>query len=91
MTTILAALVVVTLMVFSPSHQVKKIMQLTDISYSFKITLLILGVTYLIISWVGENYLFQKLARGFGLAKLAITKESKKRKEYKVIMERMKA
>ena len=91
MSTILGALVVVSYMAFSPSHQVKKVMQLTNISSSFKVTLLILGVTYLIISWIGENYLFQKLARGFGLAKLAITKESKKRKEYKVILERMKS
>ncbi|KAI1462204.1 hypothetical protein F4805DRAFT_409700 [Annulohypoxylon moriforme] len=90
MTTILAALVVVAYMAFSPTHQIKKIMQLTDISSSFKITLLVLGVIYLIVSWIGENYVFQKLARGFGLAKLAITKESKKRKEYKVILERMK-
>lgn len=91
MTTILAALALVTYMDFAPTRRIKKFMQLTTISPSFKVTLLVLGVIYLILAWIGENYLFQRLARGFGRAKLAITKKAKKRKEYKIILERMKA
>ncbi|KAI0840195.1 hypothetical protein F5Y06DRAFT_263921 [Hypoxylon sp. FL0890] len=91
MTTILAALVLTLYMVFIPAHRVKKLMQLTNIGSSFKITLLVLGIIYLVLAWIGENYIFQKLARWIGLAKLGVTKRAKKRKEYKVILERMKA
>lgn len=91
MTTILAALGLTLYMVFVPAHRIKKLMQLTNISSSFKLTLLTLGIIYLVIAWIGENYFFQRLARWLGLAKLAITKKAKKRKEYKVILERMKA
>lgn len=90
MITILAALALNLYMVFVPAHGFRKFMQLTNISSSFKVTLLVLGVTYLVVAWIGENYVFQKLARGLGQAKLAITKQPKKRKEYKVILERMK-
>ncbi|KAI1138954.1 hypothetical protein F5Y05DRAFT_383131 [Hypoxylon sp. FL0543] len=90
MTTILTALALTLYMVFVPAHRVKKLMQLTKISSSFKITLLTLGIVYLVIAWIGENYVFQKVARWLGLAKLAVTKKAKKRKEYKIILERMK-
>ncbi|OTA61144.1 hypothetical protein K449DRAFT_383211 [Hypoxylon sp. EC38] len=91
MATILTALGLTLYMVFIPAHRIKKLMQLTNISSSFKFTLLTLGIIYLVIAWIGENYLFQRLARWFGLAKLAATKKAKKRKEYKIILERMKA
>ncbi|KAI0167063.1 hypothetical protein GGR52DRAFT_556774 [Hypoxylon sp. FL1284] len=89
MATILGALVLNLYMVFAPAHGFRKFMQLTKISSSFKVTLLVLGMTYLIVAWIGENYIFQRLARGLGRAKLAIAKQPKKRKEYKVILERM--
>ncbi|KAI2623275.1 hypothetical protein GGR54DRAFT_597429 [Hypoxylon sp. NC1633] len=91
MTTILAALALTAYMVFAPAHRITKLMQLTSISPSFKTTLVLLGVVYLVAAWLGEHYVFQRLARGFGLAKLAVTKKAKKRKEYKVILERMNA
>ncbi|XXH00267.1 D-3-phosphoglycerate dehydrogenase 2 [Hypoxylon texense] len=91
MITIFATLALNLYMVFIPAHGFRKFMQLTKISSSFKVTLLVLGVTYLILAWVGENLVFQKLAKGLGLAKLAITKQPKKRKEYKLILERMNA
>ncbi|KAI1377354.1 hypothetical protein F4677DRAFT_416128 [Hypoxylon crocopeplum] len=91
MTTIFTALALTAYMVFVPAHGFRKFMQLTNISPSFKVTLLVLGVVYLVVAWVGENYLFQRLARAFGHAKLAVTKQAKKRKEYKVILERMNA
>ncbi|KAI0379960.1 hypothetical protein F5Y04DRAFT_282429 [Hypomontagnella monticulosa] len=91
MTTILTALALIIYMVFAPAHWLKKFMQLTDISPSFKVTLLVLAVVYLTAAWIGEHYIFQKIARGFGQARLAVTKQDKKRKEYKVILERTKA
>ncbi|KAL7625454.1 hypothetical protein AAE478_004674 [Parahypoxylon ruwenzoriense] len=90
MTTIFVALVLTAYMVFAPAHRIEKFMQLTNISSSFKATLIVLGVVYLIAAWLGENYVFQGFARRLGRAKLAITKKAKKRKEYKVILERMK-
>ncbi|KAI0540963.1 hypothetical protein GGR58DRAFT_458516 [Xylaria digitata] len=91
MTTILLALAIVLYMVFTPAHWLRKIMQLTRISASFKLTLLALGVVYLVLSWIGENYVFQPLARAFGNAKHSLTKTTKQRKEYKIIKERMRS
>ncbi|KAI0977328.1 hypothetical protein F4678DRAFT_468531 [Xylaria arbuscula] len=88
-TTILLALAIVLYMVFTPAHWLRKLMQLTRISTSFKVTLLVLGLVYLVLAWIGENYLFQPLARGFGKAKHSITKTAKQRKEYKVINDGM--
>ncbi|KAI1075240.1 hypothetical protein F5B20DRAFT_560528 [Whalleya microplaca] len=89
MATIFMALALTMYMVFIPAHSIKKLMQLTNISESFKATLLVLGLAYLLVAWVMEDYVFQRLARGIGLAKRAITKTTKKRKEYKIILERM--
>ncbi|CAJ2507776.1 Uu.00g089620.m01.CDS01 [Anthostomella pinea] len=89
MGTILAALVLTAYMVFTPARGVRKLMQLTRISTSYKTTLLVLGVVYLVVAWTAENYVFQRLARGVGRAKLALSKKAKVRKEYKVIAERM--
>ncbi|KAI1367396.1 hypothetical protein F5Y08DRAFT_298411 [Xylaria arbuscula] len=89
MTTIVLALAIVLYMVFTPAHWLRKLMQLTRISSSFKLTLLVLGIVYLVLAWIGENYIFQPLARAFGKAKQSITKKSKQRKEYKIINERM--
>ncbi|TGJ86477.1 hypothetical protein E0Z10_g2299 [Xylaria hypoxylon] len=89
MTTILLALAIVLYMVFTPAHWLRKLMQLTHISASFKVTLLALGVVYLVLAWIGENYVFQPLARAFGNAKQSLTKTTKQRKEYKIIHERM--
>ncbi|KAF3002795.1 hypothetical protein E8E14_001829 [Neopestalotiopsis sp. 37M] len=87
--TIIAALAINTYMVLAPSHGIKHLMQLTDISPSFKVTLLVLGLAYFVLSWTAELYVFQGLARWIGKAKLRIMKTPKQRKEYKVIAERM--
>ncbi|TRX95337.1 hypothetical protein FHL15_003668 [Xylaria flabelliformis] len=89
MTTIVLALAIVTYMVFAPAHWLRKLMQLTRISASFKVTLLVLGVVFLILAWIGENYVFQPLARAIGRTKHSLTKTTKQRKEYKIISERM--
>ncbi|KAI1754422.1 hypothetical protein F4782DRAFT_29552 [Xylaria castorea] len=89
MTTIVLALAIVMYMVFTPAHWLRKLMQLTRISASFKVTLLVLGVVFLILAWIGENYVFQPLARAIGKMKHSLTKTTKQRKEYKIISERM--
>ncbi|KAK6075912.1 p-type ATPase [Seiridium cupressi] len=87
--TIVAALAINTYMVLTPTHGIKHLMQLTNISPSFKLVLVVLGIAYFVLSWTAENYLFQRLARWVGKAKLIVSKTPKQRKEYKVIAERM--
>jgi cation-transporting P-type ATPase 13A2 len=88
-TTIAVGLAISVYMTTTPSRWVRKLMQLTHMSSSFKTTILALGLAYLIVAWVSENYVFQRLARLAGRAKLAATGRAKIRKEYKLIAERM--
>lgn len=88
MATIVVTLAITTYMVVSPAHWLKKLMQLTNISASFKVTLLVMGVVYLAMAWAAENYILQGLAKMVGYVKWSITKQEKKRKGYKVIRER---
>ena len=87
--TIIAALVLITYMVLEPAHWLRKLMQLTKMSYSFKTTLIGLGIIYFVLAWVSENYIFPRLSRALGKARLALSNKPKQRKEYKVIAERM--
>jgi cation-transporting P-type ATPase 13A2 len=87
--TIAAATVFSLYMILYPSHGVTKTMQLTGMAWDFKGTLIALGAAYLAVAWVGEKHVFQPMARFIGTAKVAITKRTKKRKEYKVIQEQM--
>ncbi|KAI1647281.1 uncharacterized protein F4817DRAFT_338035 [Daldinia loculata] len=91
MATIVTALAITIYMIFIPGHWIRNLMQLTKISPSFRLTLLGLGVAYLVAAWVGEHYIFSGIARGVGVVKTAITKKAKKRKQYKIILEQMKA
>ncbi|KAI0398241.1 hypothetical protein F5Y17DRAFT_411584 [Xylariaceae sp. FL0594] len=89
MATIVAALAIVMYMVFAPTRRLRKFMQLTRISTSFKLTLVLLGLAYLALAYAYENVVAQRLARTIGRAKHALAKTTKQRKEYKVISERM--
>ncbi|KAI8633116.1 hypothetical protein F5Y19DRAFT_462264 [Xylariaceae sp. FL1651] len=89
MTTIIIALAISLYMVFAPARWLRKLMQLTRISTSFKITLLVLGIVYLVLAWIAENYVFQRLAHAIGKVRNKLKKKAKKRKEYKVIAEHM--
>jgi cation-transporting ATPase 13A3/4/5 len=76
-------------MVLGPARWLKKLMQLTKMSPDFKIFLLGLGATFLLVGWVFERYMSQPLAKLLGRAKQKMRGASKKRKEYKDIEERM--
>lgn len=76
-------------MVLGPAHWLRKLMQLTKISWDFKGKIIALGLAYIVVAWVGEKYVFQRLAKVIGEARRAITRRTKKRKEYKVIQEKM--
>lgn len=64
-------------------------MQFTRISWDFKLFLIALGITYFLIAWIGEDYVFPKIARLIGYARQSFGKTSKRRKEYKLIQERI--
>jgi cation-transporting ATPase 13A3/4/5 len=87
--TIAIALVFTLYMVLIPAKWLKHIMQLTHTSWDYRLLIVVFGICYLAVAWVGEKYVFQRLARLIGRAKQAITKRPKKRKEYKLIQERM--
>jgi cation-transporting ATPase 13A3/4/5 len=76
-------------MVASPPGWLSSFMQLTYLSWDFKLFIVGLGVFYLILAWAGEHWAFQPLARLIGRTKQAVLKQPKKRKEYKLIQEQM--
>lgn len=78
-------------MVLGPVHWLKKLMQLTKVSWDFKLLLLFLGAAYLALALVAEKWVLPAAARAIGRAKLAVTKKPKKRKQYKLIQESMRA
>lgn len=88
-TTIAITLAITLYMVLGPAHWLKKGMQLTKISWDFKVFLITLGLIYLGVAWMGEYHVFQRLARVIGKLKQAATGRRKKRKQYKVIREEM--
>lgn len=87
--TIAATVVFTGYMILGSAAGLVSLMDLTPISWDFKMFIFTLGIGYLILAWVGEHVIFQRLARLIGKVKQSLTKEPKKRKEYKVILERM--
>lgn len=83
------ALVVTLDLVLGPVKWVSRLMQLTYISADFKLVIIGLGVLYFALAYIGEHYVFQRLARIIGRVTTAVTKKTKKRKEYKLIQEKM--
>lgn len=78
-------------MVLGSSHWswLRHLMQLTKISWDFRMFVVFLGLVYLVLAWTGEHFVFQRLARFIGKTKQRWTTTSKKRKEYKIILEEM--
>ncbi|KAK3378169.1 hypothetical protein B0H63DRAFT_479050 [Podospora didyma] len=87
--TIGTTLLVTAYMVGGTAPWLDRVMQLTYISWDFKLYTIALGISYLTLAYVGEHYVFQRLARLIGHAKQSFTRLPKKRKEYKVIQEQM--
>jgi cation-transporting P-type ATPase 13A2 len=76
-------------MVVTPPAWLSGIMQLTYLSWDFKLYIIGLGMVYLALAWFGEHWAFQPLARLIGKAKQSVLKQPKTRKQYKVIQEQM--
>ncbi|KAG6017771.1 hypothetical protein E4U43_000009 [Claviceps pusilla] len=87
--TVTTALVITVHMVWSPAHWLKRLMELSSIKPNYKSFLLLLGVLYFVSAWVFDRHLARPLARSIGYAQQKITGKDKKRKQYKIIQERM--
>lgn len=83
------ALLITLDLVLGPAQWVSHLMQLTYISWDFKLLIIVLGALYFTLAYIGEHYVFQRLARIIGQVTTAVTKKTKKRKEYKLIQEKM--
>lgn len=81
------ALVVTLYLVMGPAHWFKKLMDLTHMSWGYKMFLMGLGVMYLLMAWTFEKHFAMPLARWLGVAKQSMTGRAKRRKEYKTIRE----
>ncbi|CAG8982112.1 hypothetical protein HYALB_00003204 [Hymenoscyphus albidus] len=81
--TIVVALLFSSYMLFDPSSEVAKFMQLTHMTWDFKVFLLSLGMGYIVLAWTGENYVLPRLAKYLGALKTKVSGKLKKRKEYK--------
>lgn len=89
MITVFGALLVTVYMITEPAHWVKKLMQLTRMSWDYKLFLATLGVIYIALAWGYDKYVATRLARALGHAQQRVTGKTKKRKEYKLIREQM--
>ncbi|KAG7289017.1 hypothetical protein NEMBOFW57_005378 [Staphylotrichum longicolle] len=87
--TIATALAITLVMVITPPAWLSDLMQLTYLSWDFKLYIVGLGMVYLALAWSGEHWAFQPLARLIGKAKQSVLKQPKTRKQYKVIREQM--
>ncbi|KEY66546.1 hypothetical protein S7711_08049 [Stachybotrys chartarum IBT 7711] len=87
--TIAAATAVSVYMTVLPAHSVKEFMQLSKVSWDYKLFLIGLGLAYMVIAWVYEKHGAARLAKTLRYARERLTGHEKKRKEYKVILEEM--
>jgi cation-transporting ATPase 13A2 len=76
-------------MLFDPSKWLAKFMQLTPMSWDFKSFILVLGIGYIALAWIAENYLLPRLAKYLGFLKTSITRKPKQRKAYKLVLEQI--
>ena len=75
-------------MLFDPADWLYRFMELTYMTWDFRVFILVLGIGYFFIAWVGEQYIFPRLAKYLGLLRQKMGKK-KERKQYKLIQERM--
>lgn len=64
-------------------------MQLTKMTWDFKMFILVLGIGYISVAWTSENYILPRLAKSLGALKTKISQKPKDRKKYKLVLEQM--
>lgn len=86
--TIITTLLIASYLLFDPAEWLYKLMELTYMSWDFKLFILVLGIGGFAIAYLSERLFFPKLARSIGKFKVRIRpKWRKKRKQYKIIQE----
>lgn len=76
-------------MLFDPSEWLTWFMQLTPMTWDFKLFIIFLGLGYIALSWTAENYLLPRLAKWIGVLKIRVARKPKERKIYKLVLEQM--
>lgn len=64
-------------------------MQLTKTAWDFQMFMVVLGAAYLAIAYFSEKVVFQRLVQLAGQLKERLSRQPKKRKAYKLILEQM--
>jgi len=78
-------------MVSNPAFWLEKLMELSGMSWDYKLFLILLGLVYLAMAWAYEKALSVPLARLLGYVSQRLTRQAKRRKEYKSIQEGMRS
>lgn len=77
-------------MLFDPGTWLSNLMQLTEMSFDFKVFLLVLALGGLACAWIAESRVFLWLARLLGMLHDKLwPHRCKKRKQYKRVLEEM--
>ena len=88
--TMAVAIAISSYMLFDPPPWLSSMMELTWMSSSFRIFVLVLAVGGFAVSYSSERLLFPRLAKWIGKTRAKLRPEhQKKRKEYKLVMESM--
>lgn len=86
----MTALFLSTYMLTDPAKWLTDLMELTYMSYDFKLFLLGLAATGFAVMYLSEIFVFPTMAKWIGILKVKIAPgTAKKRKEYKIIAEAM--
>jgi cation-transporting ATPase 13A2 len=88
-TIVVMTLAVSAYMLFAPARWLASLMQLTKMSFDFKIFLLGLGLVFHVVAWTFDRYIAANLAKGVAVLQKRLFGKEKKRKEYKLISEGM--
>ncbi|KAF3908733.1 hypothetical protein AA313_de0203996 [Arthrobotrys entomopaga] len=88
--TIFVALSIVTYLLLDPARSIMDFIELTEMSFSFKLVIILISIAGFGLSWFGEKKIFVGLARWIGKTKARLRPSlKKKRKEYKFLEEEM--
>lgn len=89
--TIFLSLAVILFMVIGSSQWLTTVMELTWMSWDYKLFLVGLGGLYLGAAWLFERHVAVPLSKAFGQMKVAATGKTKQRKQYKQIQSELRA
>ncbi|RDA92278.1 hypothetical protein CP533_5486 [Ophiocordyceps camponoti-saundersi (nom. inval.)] len=85
--TIALALLATTYTVLVPARWLGELMELTPMSWDYRLFLVGLGISFLSLSWAYETYASMPLSRWLGVIARSLTGKGKQRKQYKEIRE----